>query len=207
VDQDRLIATRNPMLGNLGREEKLTAFIQRKYDHFPVGDGEKIRLRGADRAQEYTDWEAETTLVGKPEEMKLSLFLARIGSADPEDRAWTNQIVQECGYGDVGHLQAEIQAQFTGFDERPDPSQSVVLFRVATPERIIHRTTHAPRACMERSNAPGAVHAVRAATQALAKLFTELAAAKAGQAEEIDQPSPPPAQSSQGGLAPGGLAP
>ena len=147
VSQDRLIATCNPRMGNLGRDELLTGFCMRKYD-LKLKEGQKIILRGTSGNEEESGWQAVTRIEGNPITYTLSSLLQKMD--DPGCADEIGLIIGACGYATTVDLKNHVLQMFTEFDENIlHPKNEIIFFRIDHVKQIDFWTPHQARAALE----------------------------------------------------------
>lgn len=148
IPQEKLIATRAPMLANLRREQPLTVFVRRKYD-LVLKEGQKVRLRGTNEKNEDTGWEATAEIKGDPKIFTMGELLKDF--QNPEKAKSLESMAFACGYDTTDHMKADLLGQFTQFDETVGDDDNILIFFEIDPvKRINHWTAKQPRACFER---------------------------------------------------------
>ena len=149
IPMNRLLATRNARLGNLQRDEVLTGFILRKYD-LRLKKGQKIILRGVDRENTETGWEAFAEISHKAQEFTLKELISLLD--DPRKRDAAEKLSLKCGYGTTDDLKAAMLSEYTKFDEDILSSQNELIFFDIKPVKAIHYWTPLqPRAAFENN--------------------------------------------------------
>lgn len=147
IEQRKLIATRDPQLGNLQTDDVLTGFIVRKYD-LKFKNGQRVLLRGVDDKGEETGWEAVARIASKPVEMTLKEMNTAMG--DAARYAQMDAMAAKCGFGTADDLKAHMISEFTRFDEDVNNPQNMLLYLEIEPVKKIAYWTHKqPRAAYE----------------------------------------------------------
>lgn len=148
IPQEKLIATRAPMLANLRRDTPLTGFVRRKYD-LALKEGQKIRLRGTDENNKQTGWEATARVRSAPVIFTMKDFLENL--RDPAKTKEMAHMSHACGFDTTDHMKAYLLEEFTRFDEAVLDSDNIFIFFEIDPvKKINHWTNKQPRACFVR---------------------------------------------------------
>jgi hypothetical protein len=158
IEQERLLATRCPRLGNLDRTDPISSFVMRKYDIHLEKDLE-ICLRGAEKKVvrnkqgreiaewKETGWETITKIAQKPQEFSMPDLLRILDN--PAQKKAAGRLAYECGFNDIHHLRQYVLSLFTEYDEDiVKPDNTVIFFDVKPVEKIRYWTDRRPEAVM-----------------------------------------------------------
>ncbi len=149
IPMDRLIATRNPRLGHLQRDDVLAGFITRKYD-LKFKKDQKIILRGIDKDGKETGWEAFAEISQKPLEMTLKELLHSIDNPHPYKES--EKIAHDAGFANTDDLRAAMLSEFTKFDEDIlNDGNTLIFFKIQPVKTIHYWMPQQPRAAFENN--------------------------------------------------------